>query len=69
MRIIMHSLNTGIVVNITINENIYVQIGSTILNSGIKIMMIDAIITPIDYKRSPIRCTTAAFTFMFYSWE
>ena len=61
----MHSLKTGPVVNRTITENIKVQIGSTILKSGLNIITIDAIITPIDCKRSPTKCTKAAFIFKF----
>lgn len=65
----MHSLKTGTVVKITRIENRYVQIGSTILKSGLTIMTIDAIITPIDYNRSPIKCTIAALMLMFSLWE
>ena len=61
----MHSLKTGPVVNRTMIENMKVQMGSTILKSGLNIITIDAIITPIDYKRSPIKCTKAALMFRF----
>ena len=45
------------------------QIGSTILKSGLTIITIDAIITPMDCKRSPIKWTTAALMLMFSWWE
>ena len=44
----MQSLNTGIVVIITTIENKYVQIGSAIEAEGLYLIMIEAIITPID---------------------
>ena len=46
-------------------ENTKVQIGSTILKSGLKIIIIEAIITPIDYNKSPTKCTKAAFMLRF----
>lgn len=69
IKILMHSLKTGTVVKMTRTENRYVQIGSTILKSGLTMITIDAIITPIDCKRSPIKCTIAALMLMFSWWE
>jgi hypothetical protein len=41
-------MNTGHVVKSTMIEKMKVQIGSTILKSGLQIITIEAIITPID---------------------
>jgi len=68
INILKQSLNTGIVVNMTMIEKMYVQIGSATLYRGSVYMTIDAIMTPTDYTRSPMACTTADLTFRFSLW-
>lgn len=55
IRIPMHLLKVGMVVNITKTEKMKVQIGSTISHLGSYIITMAAMITPIDCRRSPIR--------------
>ena len=61
----IHSIKTGPVVKSTMIEKTKVQIGSTILKSGLHIITTEAIITPIDCIKSPTKCTKAALMLRF----
>jgi len=56
----MHYLTTEVVVKNTMIENINVQIGSTIPHFGLQRMIPAAMITPIDWIRSPMIWISAA---------
>ena len=60
----MQFFTIGIVVNMTITENRYVQIGSKYQSVGHMKMMTAAIMTPTDISISPITCRKAASMFM-----
>ena len=54
MSILIQSIMIGTVVNRTIKQKTNVPIGSTILAEGHIFMHTAAIITPIDWNKSPI---------------
>lgn len=55
------SLNTGIEKETAITENIIDNIGSNTFILGNKIIIMEAMMTPIDYIISPKTCIQAAF--------
>jgi hypothetical protein len=61
----MQSIIIGIVVRRTMKQNTKVHIGSTILAEGHILIHTAAIITPIDWNKSPITWTKAALIFKF----
>ena len=56
---------TPVTVKHTIIENTYVHIGSAILQSGLKYIIIEAMTTPIDIIISPRTCRKAASILIF----